>query len=122
MHLVKGLMVQAFGGCEIEKVASPDALQPPFKQSHLFHHDFPEPELIDFLVSEKVPIIVFLNSAEINVYECMDYWGAPFLSSMRHISRSFSALEYVATARDVFPICSLAGKRINIRKLLISIC
>lgn len=122
VHLVNGLLKQAFGSCEAVRIASPGELRAPILDTSLFHHDTPEPELIESLVSQKIPLIVFLDSLETSIYQSIKFWGMPFPLAMRQATLSLSALEEVVKVPDVFVIRSYEKKRIVIQLLLERLC
>lgn len=122
VHLVKGLLAQAYGSCEPVKVASLAEFQSPVLETSLFHHDTPEPELIESLVSQNIPLIVFLSGLEANIHESMSFWGMPFHLALRQTTLSLSALEEAVAVPNAFIIRSHARKRIVIQLLMARIC
>ena len=122
VHLVNGLLTQAFGSCKTVKVASRAELQSPVAETFLLHHDTPEPELIESLVGQRIPLIVFLSSLETSIHEGMNFWGMPFHLALRQTTLSLSALEEAVTVPDVFVIRSYGRRRIVVQILLAKIC
>lgn len=118
VHLIKGLLVQAFGSCEPTRVASAAELQSGHSKNPLIFHDTPEHELIELLVLRKTSLIAYLSSADINIQELMDLWAMPIANAICQTSLSVSAVEEVVATPDVLVIRSHGSKKTDIRRLL----